>query len=624
MARDRVSKYNYDFAGWVTKNNLKCADGVTICQNAFSTQNGEIVPLVYNHNHDNIENVLGHTLLENRPEGVYGYSKFNNTPSGKHAKECVANGDLVSMSIWANNLAMRGSGVQHGVIREVSLVVAGANPGALVESTLMHGVSIVEEETEAIIYTGEGLYLAQGILDNGIEHAIGEKKEEKEVEDETKKDEGGKTVKDVFDTLNEEQKKAVAIIVGQAIQDAKGEKSAPEKDEKGEKEEVKHNIFQNEETGETTYLSHAQEEEIFENAKACGSLRAAIKKFSKNTGMIIHSLDTTGMTTATGTQNYGFNDPDMLFPEYRSLNPTPEWISRNMDWVNKVLSGVHRTPFARIKSMYADITEDEARAKGYMKGNLKTDEVFSLLKRTTDPQTVYKRQKMDRDDIIDITDFDIVAWIRAEMRVMLNEEIARAILIGDGRLSSSNDKIKEDRIRPIATEAPLFNVVVKVTVPNNATDADIADATIDAIIRSKKKYKGSGNPTFWTTADPVTEMLLLKDGIGHKLYKTETELTTTLRVKEIVEVEPMEGHKITLDGKQYPLIGIICNLNDYNVGTDRKGQIENFEDFDIDYNQYKYLIETRMSGALVKPYSAITVVLDRQAAASSGGGTPAG
>lgn len=612
----KVSKTNYDFAGWVTKNNLKCADGLTICQNAFSTQDGTIVPLVYNHNHKTVESILGHTLLENRPEGVYGYSLFNDTPSGNHAKKAVSNGDITSMSIWANNLSRVGSGVTHGAIREVSLVIAGANPGAMIESVMMHGVSIGDEEDEAIIYTGEDFVLFHG--NENLEHAMENEKEENEVADQNK---GEKTVKEVFETLNEEQKKAVAIIVGQAIQDAKaGGEVKHGNDDNEEGEELKHNIFEGQnQTGEGSYLSHAQQAQIFKRAKECRSFRQAVKEFSEDNNVIIHSIDTTGMTTATGTNTYGFNDPNMLFPEYKSLNTPPEWISRNMDWVAKVMGGVHRTPYSRIKSQYADITEDEARAKGYITGKQKKDEVFTILKRTTDPQTVYKRQKMDRDTIIDITDFDVVAWIRAEMRVMLNEEIARAILIGDGRLSDSDDKIQENHIRPIVTDVPLFNVVIKVEVDADATPAEIADATIDAIIRSKKKYKGSGNPTFWTSSDPVTEMLLLKDGIGHKLYKTETELATTLRVKDIVEVEPMEGHTITYDGKKYPLIGTIVNLADYNVGTDKGGQIENFEDFDIDYNQYKYLIETRMSGALVKPFSALTFILDKKSATSSGG-----
>lgn len=620
---DKVSKTNYDFAGWVTKNNLKCADGLTICQDAFCTQDGMIVPLVYNHNHKNVESILGHTLLENRPEGVYGYSLFNDTPSGKHAKAAVNNGDITSMSIWANNLSKVGSGVTHGAIREVSLVIAGANPGAMIESVMMHGVSIGDEEDEAIIYTGEDFILFHNAHDEELEHKMDEKKEENEMAD---KNEGGKTVKGVYETLTEEQKKAVAIIVGQAIQDAKngGDVKHGIYDDE-EDEELKHNIFEGQnQTEEGGHLSHAQQAQIFKRAKECRSFRQAVKEFSEDNDVIIHSIDTTGMTTASGKNTYGFNDPNMLFPEYKSLNTPPEWISRNMNWVAKVIGGVHRTPYGRIKSQYADITEDEARAKGYITGKQKKDEVFTVLKRTTDPQTVYKRQKMDRDTILDITDFDVVTWIRAEMRVMLNEEIARAILMGDGRPSDSDDKIQELHIRPIVTDVPLFNVTIKVEVAADATPAEIADATIDAIIRSKKKYKGSGNPTFWTSSDPVTEMLLLKDGIGHKLYKTEAELATTLRVKEIVEVEPMEGHKITYDGKEYPLIGTIVNMTDYNVGTDKGGQIENFEDFDIDYNQYKYLIETRMSGALIKPFSALTFILDRKAAATGSNGSGGG
>ena len=600
----KVSKTNYDFAGWVTKNNLRCADGWQICQDAFSTQDGSIVPLVYNHNHDSIDGILGHTLLENRKEGVYGYSKFNSTPAGEHAKEAVRHGDITAMSIWANNLSKAGSGITHGVIREVSLVLAGANPGAMVESVLMHGISIGDEEDEAILYTGEDFVLMHANI------AKGEDEDEEGDDDMAGKE---KTVKDVYDTLNAEQKKAVAIIVGQAIQDAKsgGTKSDEEDDD-----EVKHSLFeQNDRAGghieEGGYLSHSDTQAIFKEARQCGSLREAWEHYAAENDVIMHSIDTTGMTTSDGTQEYGFNDPAMLFPDFKSLNTPPEFISRDMGWVSKVINGVHKTPFSRIKSMFADITEDEARAKGYIKGNQKKEEVFTILKRTTTPQTVYKFQKMDRDDIIDITDFDVVAWIRSEMRVMLNEEIARAILIGDGRQSDAENKIRPDHIRPIVSDVPLFNVTIKVSVPANATPAEIADATVDAIIRSKKHYKGSGNPTFWTHSDPITEMLLLKDGIGHKLYKTEAELKTTLRVNDIVEVEPMEGHEVEYQGKTYPLIGTIVNLRDYNVGTDKKGEQTMFDDFDIRFNQYQYLIEQRMSGALVKPFSAITFLLDR-------------
>lgn len=391
-------------------------------------------------------------------------------------------------------------------------------------------------------------------------------------------------------------------IVGMAIADAKGESQSDKEDE-----DVKHNIFENEDPGTNNYLSHSDMENIFAEAKRCGSLRDAVSDYLDG-GVLTHAVDTTGMTVATGTQTYGFNDPSMLFPDYKSLNTPPEWISRNMDWVSKVLNGVHHTPFSRIKSQYANITEDEARAKGYIKGKQKKEEVFTTLKRTTDPQTIYKKQKLDRDDVIDITDFDVVAWIRAEMRVMLNEEIARAILIGDGRPADSDDKIQELHIRPIVKDVPLFNTVVTVTTGKDS--GETAKNIINSVIRARKNYKGSGNPSFFTTEDVVTEMLLIEDGIGHKLYKTEGELATALRVKEIVTVEVMEGQKVSVGGADKALLGVIVNLADYNVGADKGGEINMFDDFDIDYNQMKYLIETRISGALTKPYSALTIVSD--------------
>lgn len=592
-----------DFGGWASKNNLKCADGVTIMPGAFAVQDGTKVPLVWNHNHESVRQILGHGVLENRNEGVYVHGYLNNTDAGKDAKETLKHGDIVSLSIWANNLDRRGSEVYHGVIREVSLVLAGANPGAFVESVVEHGLSMDEEDDEAVIFTGDSIH---------IEHAVEESK--KKEADPT--GDGEKTVAEVFDTLTEEQKKAVAIVVKEVIQDSKGE------NKEKEEEEVRHNLFEDrkekKEDG-VTYLSHSDMEKIFKDAKQMGSLRAAVEANIED-GVIAHSIDTTGMTTATGTQSYGVNDVSMLLPDYKSLNTPPEFISREMGWVAKVMSQVHRTPFSRIKSMYANITEDEARARGYIKGKQKKTEVFSTLKRTTDPQTIYKKQKLDRDDMLDITDFDVVAWIKGEMRVMLNEEIARAILIGDGRLADSEDKIQESHIRPVVTDVPLFNVIVKVSVPKDATPEVIAKETINAIIRSRKEYKGSGNPTFWTTEDVLTEMLLLEDGIGHKLYKTEGEISTTLRVKESVTVEPMEGQKITVGGKEYPLIGTIVNLADYNVGADRGADSENmFEDFDIDYNQMKYLIEKRQSGALIKPFSALTIVLDKATATTEQG-----
>lgn len=594
----------YDFSGWASKNDLRCSDGRTIRKDAFAVQDGSRVPLVWNHQHNSPDKILGHAILENRDEGVYTYGYFNNTSNGKAAKESLIHGDIEGLSIWANNLDQRGRDVYHGVIREVSLVLAGANPGAFVESVLAHGMTIDEDEDEALFYTGDNIVIHAETDSSG--------KEGKELGDNNNQGKDGeKTVADVFNTLNDEQKEAVAIIVGQAIKDAKGDNDNDDKED----DTVKHNLFEgdpNVEEEQKNYLSHSDMEEIIKDARKNGSLKQACMNFIGDDGVLAHSVDTTGMTTVTGTQKYGFNDPSMLFPDPKALNVPPEWISRDMNWVSQVMSQVHRTPFSRIKSLYANITEDEARAKGYIKGKQKKHEVFTTLKRTTEPQTIYKLQKMDRDDVIDITDFDVVAWIKAEMKVMLAEEIARAILIGDGRQSDAEDKIQEDKIRPIVTDVPLFNVVVKVTVPANATQAEIAKATINAIIRSRKQYKGSGNPTFWTVEDVITEMLLLEDGIGHKMYKTEAEVATALRVSRITTVEPMEGHTITLGAKSYPLIGTICNLADYNVGADKGGDVDNmFEDFDINFNQMSYLIEKRMSGALIKPYSAITLVLDQ-------------
>ena len=592
----------YDFVGWATKNDLLCSDGRTIRKGAFKDCDGMIVPLVWNHQHNDPDNVLGHALLKNEDEGVRAYCTCNDTEKGMTAKSLVIHGDVGSLSIWANQLKQNGGDVLHGVIREVSLVLAGANPGATIDYIVEHGE---ESGDSALIYPNGGIEMYHNDEemvqenDDTLEHA--------QTEDTAGKDSEGsdKTIKDVLNTLNEEQKSAVMQLIGYAIQD-----NANEDDEEDD-DSMKHNVFDNENTEQGTFLSHADMQKIFADAKRCGSLKEAVEN-AIDEGILAHSIDTTDMDTATGTQTYGFNDPNMLFPEYRSLNTPPEWISRDMGWVQKVMSGVHRTPFSRIKSVFADITEDEARAKGYIKGKEKKEEVFSTLKRTTDPQTIYKKQKLDRDDVIDITDFDVVSWIRAEMRVMLNEEIARAILIGDGRAADSDDKIKEIHIRPVVKDVPLFNVKVNVTVPSGE---NMADVMIDEIIRARKNYKGSGNPTFFTTEDVLTEMLLLKDKIGHKLYKTEAELATALRVKEIVTVEPMEGMKI--DGKT--LAGVIVNLADYNVGADKGGEINMFDDFDIDYNQMKYLIETRCSGALIKPFSAMTVLVSDSNSTPIGG-----
>ena len=663
----------YDFHGWATKNNVKCTDGRTILHNAFIENDGGRVPLVWNHKHDSPFDVLGHADLENRDEGVYAHCKFNETDSGQAAKLLVQHHDVNAMSIWANGLKQDSElNVRHGVIREVSLVLAGANPKALIQTVLSHsddpdyldeedmilslsadGCEMIlshsedeetkkkkldeedaeseeesedkesEDEAEATAAEAEEEQnedLKKKKKDEALEHSgLPDKKgkeektmaENKDLEKDTEEKPGNdKTVKEVFDSMTDDQKIVLYYMIGEAIK----EKGGPDEDNEDEGgKNMKHNVFDQEEQYEDTYLSHEDMDKIFTDAKRCGSLKEAVEA-NIDGGVLAHSIDTTGMTTATGVQTYGFNDTSMLFPEFRSTSAQPEWISRNTDWVPKVLGGVHRTPFSRIKSVFANITEDEARAKGYIKGNQKKDEVFSTLKRTTQPQTIYKKQKLDRDDIIDITDFDIVAWIRAEMRIMLNEELARSFLIGDGRSPVSDEKIKEDCIRPIATDVPLFNTQVRVSVENTADDETVAKATIKAAIRARKFYKGSGTPTLFTSEDWLTEMLLLEDGIGHKLYKTEQELATALRVKEIVTVEPMTGHTLNINSKDYPLIGIIVNLADYNVGADKGGAINMFDDFDIDYNQQKYLIETRCSGALVKPFSALTLYLDRASA----------
>lgn len=588
-------KKGYDFGGWATKNNLRCADGKIIRKGAFKVNDGTKVPMVWNHVHDTPSVILGHALLENRDEGIYAHCSFNNTSAGKDAKEAVMHGDVTALSIFANNIQQVGSEVVHGAIREVSLVLAGANPGAFIESVLAHGEPLDEMDDEGLFYTNEPLSLY---------HSEEGKKEEPKKDD--KKDDSEKTAKDVLDTLTDDQMKAVAVLVNEVVKDA--EEEIKHSLEEGD-EDMKYNIFEGDpNSGQDNVLSHAAIQGIFADAKRCGSLKEAVKSAVEN-GIISHSIDTNGMETAKGSQTYGFNDPDMLFPEYRSLNNPPEWISRDQTWVTKLMAQVHRTPFSRIKSIYADITEDEARAKGYIKGKQKKDEVFTLLKRTTDPQTVYKRQKMDRDDIIDITDFDVVAWIKAEMRLMLNEEIARAVLIGDGRLSSSDDKIQENHIRPVVSDVGLYNYQLIISVDQNATMADIIEKVHDEIIRSRKHYKGSGTPSFWTTEDFITESLLIKDKNGYKMYKSEAEVATALRVKEMIAVEPMENATVG----EYELLGTIVNMADYNIGADKGGSIEMFDDFDIDYNQYKYLIETRCSGALVKPFSAITVLLKRVA-----------
>lgn len=578
---------DYDFCGWATRNDIKCSDGRTIRKNAFKDNDGKKVPLVWNHQHNEAFDVLGHAMLENREEGVYAYCKFNDTESGKTAKLLVQHGDVDSLSIYANKLKQQGSNVMHGVIREVSLVLAAANPGAYIEDIIAHGEAT---EDEAVIYTGEEIELYHS--DDGKEEQKEEKKEEPKVADnEQKTTDKKKMIKEVYDAMTEDQQKVVHALVGMALE-ANGVENGEDDigkmnhSEEGDGENMKNNVFDNDGTQENeNVLSHAEMETIIGDAKRYGSLKESF---------LAHAAE------------YGIDNIDYLFSEAKSLNTPPEFIQREMGWVQKVMNGTHHTPFSRIKSVFANITEDEARAKGYMKGNLKKEEVFSLLKRTTTPTTIYKKQKLDRDDVVDITDFDVVAWLKSEMRMMLDEEIARAVLVGDGRLASSDDKIKEDCIRPIATDAELYTIRATVNVASNATDDDKAKAFIRAAIKARKDYKGSGEPTLYTTEDMVTDCLLLEDKMGHLMYDSVAKLANVMRVKEIVTVPVMEGVKGP-NGKD--LMGIIVNLTDYNIGADKGGAVNMFDDFDIDYNQQKYLIETRCSGALTKPYSAIALEL---------------
>ena len=578
----------YDFAGWATRNNVRCADGRTILRNAFKENDGQKVPLVWNHRHDDPYTVLGHALLENRDEGVYAYCKFNNTESGQNAKELVQHGDITSLSIYANRLQQDGGNVIHGVIREVSLVLAGANPKAVIANVIQHGEELNDE---AQIYFDEPLVLEHADEDKKEKTMVEDKKEEeKTMVDEKKTSENEETIADVIATFNEKQKKVFYALIGQALSEKEND------NESEEDNSVKHNVFDRDDENQANVISHDDLQEVLKDAKRCGSLRdSAIQHGLEDVQYLAHA-------------DYGVDPVDYLYPDARNVTATPQMIQRNTAWVSKVMQGVHHTPFSRVKSLFANITGDEARARGYVKGNRKLEEVITLLKRTTNPTTVYKKQKMDRDDIIDITDFDVVAWLKGEMRGMLEEEIARAILVGDGRSPSSDDKINEMNIRPIWTDDDLYTIKAAVAPASNATAEDTAKLMIKQIIKARKDYKGSGNPTFFTTEDVLTDMLLIQDTTGRDIYDTEEKLRTKLRVKEIVTVPVMEGLTRT-DGesKTRKLAGIIVNLDDYNVGADKGGAINMFDDFDIDYNQEKYLIETRCSGAMIKPYSAIAI-----------------
>ena len=583
-----------DFSGWATRNDLKCSDGRVIRRDAFKHDDGIKVPLVWNHQHNDPRNVLGHAWLENRPEGVYTYGFFNDSESGEIGKILVKHGDICALSIYANQLQQRGCDVLHGEIREVSLVHAGANPGAFIDSMLKHGE---DSDDEAIIYTGMPLYLSHSDADKQKDKADdGEKKETSEKKDDPEKktdSDEEKTVADVINSMTEEQKNVMYAMIGQAMED-KGESDLESEDNndddsKGGTNTMKHNVFDKDDRQKENVLVHSDGSEV--SSEEISTIFGDIKRYgSLKDSVLAHGID----------------NVDYLFPDAHTLANTPEFIQRDTGWVKKVMSGVHHTPFSRIKSIFADITEDDARAKGYFKGKLKKEEVFGLLKRTTTPTTVYKKQKMDRDDVVDITDFDVVAWLKSEMRMMLDEELARAYLIGDGRLASSDDKINEQNIRPILKDEELYTIQATVSVQSSATEDDKAREFIRTAIKARKNYKGSGQPTLYTTEDILTDCLLLTDTTGRDLYTDVAQLAKKLRVKEIVTVPVMEG----VNGKNGgALMGIIVNLADYNVGADRGGAVNMFDDFDIDYNQQKYLIETRCSGALIKPYSAIALEL---------------
>lgn len=626
-----------DFSGWATKHDLLCTDGLTIRKGAFKVKDGTKVPLVFGHKHNDINAIVGHALLYNKPEGIWAEGFFNESSSGKNAKAVMQHGDIDSLSIFAVNVKKDGNCVIHGDLKEVSMVPFGANPGAFVESVAQAGYPMDEYDEEGIFYTGESIVI----------HSEETMEEPEESEEETREDtiqhadeaSGEKTVEGVLSTLNEDQKIAVSYMVKELLK-VKGE-TAQEK-EKKEDTKMSHNMFEKSDPSKNVsigqVLTHAMFLQVFEDGERLGSFRKAVKHHMQEGGCLYKAfgpageaelthafvpagtkIPKNGMEVATGTSTYGVNDMSMLIPDPTYISNKPEFLTRDMGWVSKWMSKVHRTPYARLKMMYADITEDEARAKGYIKGNRKTEEVFSLLKRSLSPATIYKKQKFDRDDLVDISNgFDFLAWIKSEMNMMLDEEKARAMLLGDGRPISSQDHVDHTRIIPVVKEASLFNTVIKVTVPKNATDEEIARAVFRTIIKSRKFYKGTGKPTFWTIDDLITDMMLLENKIADKQFKSEAELATNLRVDELVPVEPMEGMEIDVTEEngtttnKYPLLGIIVNPYDYNIGNDKLGVRSFFDQFDIDFNKQIYLLEERFSGGLIKPFSAVTLVLDKE------------
>ena len=587
--------FDYDCSGWATKANVRCYDGLVIAQDAFKECSGKVVPMVYNHDHSNVDNVIGHCLLENRPGGVYCYAKFNDTDTGKTARQCVESGDLSAFSIFANGLKKVGSTVKHGFIREVSLVLAGCNPGALIDEVVKHSADADYEGGEAFIYNEDGLSLTHGMDPEGnpledLTHSADSgdavtddeaTQEEAKMADEKNE---GKTLEQVYNSMTNEQKECCHALVGLALEEQEG----GDNDDGEEDDTVKQNVFDKDTNA--TVLKHSIEEinNVVKTAKSHGTMKAAFEDAGMDSDELAHSID----------------NIDWLFPEDHLLDTTPRIIDKPDDWVSVVMGAVHHIPFSRFKSMFADLTEEDARAKGYIKGNFKKEEVFGLLRRSTSPTTVYKKQKLDRDDVIDITSFDVVAWLKQEMRLKLNRELALAYLLGDGRLAASEDKIDENCIRPVFNDSDLFTIKVQCKTTGLTTVEDKYKALIKQILRSRKEYRGSGTPTLFTTEDALTEMLLLEDGIGHPLYADEAALARKLRVKNIVTIPEMEGRKGAKGGD---LVCLIVNLADYTVGADKGGAVSMFDDFDIDFNAQKYLIETRCSGALTTPFSAMAV-----------------
>ena len=602
----------YDFCGWATKSGIRCSDGRTIMPDAFKDCDGQSVPLVWNHQHNSLSNVLGHAVLENRKDGVYAYCSFNDTEDGRRAKELVQHHDVNALSIYANELKQENRNVCHGKIREVSLVLAGANPGAMIKQVVCHSdTGDYELDDEAEIYNEANTISMNdssedaSMANESLSHADDEHDE---------KQDDKETIGDVIDTLTDKQKKVFFYCLGQIAKNAKDGKLNDNSDSSEENDDMKHNVFEDEIDEQDTLMHGADADfaTIMSDVKRYGSLSESMLAH----GVDLDSINTSDVMMHAGTAgtDYGIKDIDMLFPDYKTTTNVPGFVQRDMGWVAGVMNGTSHTPFSRIKSVFANITEDDARARGYIKGKLKKEEVFTLLKRTTDPQTVYKKQKLDRDDVIDITDFDVVVWLKSEMRMMLDEEIARAILIGDGRTPAAEDKIQETHIRSVWNDDPFYSIKGTMKFAAEPTSDELAEAFIEKAIRIRKEYKGTGNPTLYTTEDMLTNMLLLKDKIGHFIYKNVSELATTLRVANIVTVPVMESQtrtpgstETTLTGKKPALDGIIVNLKDYNIGADKGGAVSMFDDFDIDYNQQKYLIETRCSGALTVPYSAIVL-----------------